>query len=98
MTSPTSYRPILKTFSNNKKIPYIPPLLHDDRLITSFREKAGIFNNFFARQCSLINTNSHLTLVLSKETRKLLPTIHFTSEDILKVVKNVDRIKCIAII
>ena len=58
MTSPKTYSSILKTFLNNKIIPCIPPLLHDDKFITNLKEKADIFNNFFAKQCSLINTNS----------------------------------------
>ena len=89
MTSPKSYWSILKTFLNNKKIPCIPPLLYNDKFITNFNEKAEIFN-LFAKQCSLINTNSDLPSVLSKETHKFLPTIHFTSDDILKIIKNLD--------
>ena len=68
----------------------IPPLLHDDKFITNFKEKVEIFNNFFAKQCSLVNTNSDLPSVLSKKTHKLLSTIHFTSDDILKRMKNLD--------
>ena len=90
MTSPKSYWYILKTFLNLKKISCIPPLLHNDKFITNFEEKAEIFNNFFAKQCYLINTNSDLPSVLSKKTHKLLPTIHFTSDDILKIIKNFD--------
>ena len=90
MTSPKCYWSILKTLLNNKKIPCIPPLLHDDKLITSFKEKADIFNNFLVKQWSLINTNSNLPSVLSKETHKLLSTIHFTSDEILKIIKNLD--------
>ena len=58
MTSRKSYWSILKTFLNNKKILVIPPILYDNKFITNFNEKAEIFNNFFAKQCSLINTNS----------------------------------------
>ena len=90
MTSPKSYWSILKTFLNNNKIPCIPPLLHEDKFITNFKEKPYIFNDFFAKQCSLINTNSNLPSVLSKKTHKLLSTIHFTSDDILKIIKNLD--------
>ena len=90
MTSPKSYWSILKTFLNNKKIPFIPLLLHDDNFITDFKEKKEIFNNFFAKQCSLINTNNDLLSVLSKKTHKSLSTIHFTSYDILKIIENLD--------
>ena len=58
MTSRKYYWSILKIFLNNKKILVIPPILHDNKFITNFKEKAEIFNNFFAKQCSLINTNS----------------------------------------
>ena len=72
MTSSKSYWSILKTFLNNKKIPCITPLLHGDKFIPNFKEKTEIFNNFFAKQCSLINTNSDLPSVLSNKTHKLL--------------------------
>ena len=63
MTSPKSYSSILKTFFNNKIIPCIPRLLHDDKFITNLKEKAEIFSNVFEKQCSLINTNCDLTSV-----------------------------------
>ena len=69
-------------------MPCIPPLLHDNKFITNFKEKAKIFNNFLAKQCSLVNANSDLPSVLSKKTHKLLSTIQFTSDDILKLIKN----------
>ena len=47
MTSPKPYWSILKTFLNNKKIPYILPLLRDDTFIINFKEKAEIFNSLF---------------------------------------------------
>ena len=76
MTNPKSYWSILKTFLNNKN--------------NYNKEKVEIFNNIFAKQCSLINTNSDLPSVLSKETRKLLSTIHFISDEILKIIKNLN--------
>ena len=90
MTAPKSYWSILKTLLNNKKIPRIPPLLQDDKFITNFKEKAEIFNNFFVKQCSLKNTNSDLPSVLSKKTHNKLSTVHFTCDDIVKVIKNHD--------
>ena len=84
MTCPKSCWSIFKKVINNKKIPCIPPLLHNDKFITNFKEKADIFND------SLINTNSNLLSVLSKKTHKLLSTLHFTSDGILKIIKNLD--------
>ena len=90
MTSLKSYWSILKTFLNNKKTPFIPPLLHDDKLITNFKDKAEMFNNLFAKQCSFTNTNSDLPSVLSWNTHKSLSTIKFTIDDILKIIKKLD--------
>ena len=61
-TTPKLYWSILKIFLNNKKLPCIPPLLHENKFVIDFRSKAEIFNTFFffAKQYSLINTCSDL--------------------------------------
>ena len=58
--SPKAYWSILKTFLNNKKIPCIPPIYHNNNSITDFKEKAQIFNDFFAKQCTLVENSSKL--------------------------------------
>ena len=50
-TSSKTYWSILKTFLNNKKIPCIPPLFHENKFITNFKEKAELFN-------TLLQTNA----------------------------------------
>ena len=89
-TSQKSYWSILKTFLNNKKIPCIPPLLHQDKFVTDFKEKANIFNNFFADQCSIVSNNSELPVTLTKKTHEFLSTINFSTDDILKIIRNPD--------
>ena len=37
---------ILKTFVNGSKIPLIPPLQVDNKLVTNVLNKANLFNNF----------------------------------------------------
>ena len=88
--SPKSYWSILKTFLNNKKIPCIPPLLHNGKFIMDFKEKAELFNDFFTMLCSLVNNNSELPSVLTKETCKLLSTVEFSTNDILKIIRNLN--------
>ena len=39
------YWSVIKTFSNSKQSPVIPPLLVNNNLISNFKEKANIFNN-----------------------------------------------------
>ena len=85
-TSPKSYWSILKTFLNNKKIPCIPPLLHNGKSIIDFKEKAELFNDFFSKQCSLVNSNSKLPSVLTKKTCKSLSSAEVSTYDILKLI------------
>ena len=59
-TSNKIYWSIIKTFINGKKTPIIPPLLVNNNLISNFRKKANIFNNFFVQQCQPIANNSIL--------------------------------------
>ena len=70
--SSKAYRSLLKTFLNNKKIPLIPPLFHENRFITDFKGKAELFNSFFAKQCSLIRNDSELPTSLTS-----IPTIDY---------------------
>ena len=84
---------ILNTFLNNKKIPCIPPLLHNGKLIMDFQEKAELLNDFFSKQYSLVNNNSKLPSVLLKKTCKSFPSVEFLAYDILKIIKNLNPSK-----
>ena len=76
------YWSLLKCFLNNKKIPLIPPLFHENKFVTNFLEKADLFNSFFSKHCSLINNAS------------TLPThIQYLSNNIAKVIQNLDSDK-----
>ena len=68
LTSLKTYWSILKTFLNNKKIPCIPPLFHENKFITGFKEKVELFNHFFVNQCSLLSNNSVLPINLPQLT------------------------------
>ena len=70
--SAKAYWSILKTFLNNKKIPCIPPIHHNNNYITDFKEKAQIFNDFFAKQCTLVENSSKLPTNSFKRTNNLL--------------------------
>ena len=88
--SPKAYWSILKTFLNNKKIPCIPPNYHNNNYITDFKEKTQIFNDFFAKQCTLVENSSKLPTNSFKRTNNLLSTISFTKDDIAKIIKNLN--------
>ena len=59
-TSPKTYWTILNRLLYNKKIPTIPPLLVDGKLVSDFCKKANIFNNVFASICTPIDNTSCL--------------------------------------
>ena len=88
--SPQAYWSILKAFLNNKKIPSIPPIYHNNNYITDFKEKAQIFNNFFAKQCTLVENSSKLPTNSFKRTNNLLSTFSFTKDDIAKIIKSLN--------
>ena len=90
MTSTKSYWSILKMFLNNKKIPCIAPLKHQNKYVTDFKEKAEIFNSFFAEQCSLMNNSSKLPSTFSKRTDKFISSVSFSSNHIARIIRDLD--------
>ena len=76
------YWSLLKIFLNSRKIPVISPLFHENRFITDFKEKAGIFNSFFSNQCSLLKNCSKLPTNLRYVTDERLRTTSFTTDKI----------------
>ena len=85
-TSPKTYWSILKTVLNNKKIPCIPPIYHNNNYITDFKEKAQIFKNVFAKQYTLVEITSKLPIDSFKRTNSLLSTISLSKDDIGKII------------
>ena len=59
-TSTKAYWCILKFLYNGKKIPLIPPILVNNKLISNFKEKANHCNTFFTSQCTSVYNDSAL--------------------------------------
>ena len=89
-TSSKCYWSLLKTPLNGKKIPCISPQFHVDKFIVEFQEKIEIFNYFFADQCSPISNGSVLPSELPLRTDSSLSSCHFTRDDILRIINNLD--------
>ena len=51
----------LKKFRKQKKIPLIPQLNVGNKLVTDFKEKSTLFNEFFASKFIPITNESQLT-------------------------------------
>ena len=75
---------------NNKEIPCISPLRHQNKYATDFKEKAEIFSTFFAEQCSLINSSSNFPGNFLKRTDKFASSISFSSNDIARIIRDLD--------
>ena len=91
--STKAYWALLKIFLNNRKIPVIPPLFHNNKFVTDFKEKAELFNSFFAKQCSSNKIDSKLPPRFCFLTDKRLSTVNFVNTDILKIIQNINTNK-----
>ena len=89
-TSSKCYWSLSKTLLNGNKIPCIPPLFHGYKFIVDFQEKSEIFNPFFADQCSPISNGSVLPSELPLRKDSSLSSCHFTKDDILGIINNLD--------
>ena len=85
-TSPKTYWTILNRFLYNKKLPTIPPLLVDGKLVSDICKKANIFNNFSASICTPIDNTSCLPS-FSYRTGSRIKSFHVTENDILAIIK-----------
>ena len=93
VTAPKYYWSLLKTVLNDKKVPCIPPIFHDNKSITDFSKKADLFNSFFAKQCSIIENNSGLPSSINPITDQYLANTEFTKDDIKRIICKLDSNK-----
>ena len=80
---------LIKTFLNNAKIPAIPPIYLNNIFITDFQEKAILFNDFFAKQCTLIDSGSTLPY-FKLLTNNILEDVSFSEDDIKCIIKTLN--------
>ena len=88
-----AYWSLLRRLLNNKKIPLIPPLFHENKFVTDFKEKLELFNSHFAAQCSLISNSSKLPSHIQYLTNNGLSCVSFSHDKIAKVIQNLDPSK-----
>jgi len=80
-----------KRLSNKKKITNIPPLFENGKYISNFREKASIFNNYFALQCQPFDIDSSLPVFTP--TGNYLTSIIVSHSHIVKIINKLDSKK-----
>ena len=59
-TAPKTYWSIISRILNKRKIPAIPPILADVKLVSNFKIKSELFDSHFAAQCTPIKNASTL--------------------------------------
>ena len=92
LLGPKRYWSILNRFLNKKKIPLIPPILHDGNFITDTLKKADLFNNYFANQCTPIINDSQLP-PFSYRTNSRISVININSKMILDIISSLNPAK-----
>ena len=88
-TSSKSYWTILNRLLYNKKLPTIPPLFVNGKMVSDFCKKANIFNNFFASICTPMDNTSCLPS-FSYRTGSRIKSFQVTENDILAIIKSLD--------
>ena len=85
-TNVKAYWSIRKTFFNGRKIPVIPPLLINGKLVSNFKGKANRVNKFFSRQCTPFNNGSECPSQLIFVTNERLSSIALDDKDTIKII------------
>ena len=88
-TSSKSFWTILKHLLYNEKLPTIPPLLVDGKMVSDFGKKSNIFNNLFASICTPIDNTSCLPS-FSYRTGSSIKSFQVNENDILAIIKSLD--------
>ena len=57
-TAPKTYWSIISRFLNKRKMPAIPPILADGKLVSDLKTKSELFNFHFAVQCTPVKNAS----------------------------------------
>ena len=81
-----TYWKILNTFLNKCKIPRIPPLFTNNSFVTDCKEKATLFNDYFAKQCTLFETESMLPPMIYLTTERL-SYFEISDDDVKDIIK-----------
>ena len=74
---------------NKSRAPKIPPILVDNTSVLNCKEKAKLFNGYFAKQCKLIVNNSILPQFFF-HTDQRIDHITILNDDILSTIRNLN--------
>ena len=86
---PKMYWPILNSFLGKNKVPEMPPLFDNGDIVSDYLNKAEIFKNYFALQCTALNGN-HEVPSFHLGTSLSLSTIKISEAQILEMIRTLD--------
>ena len=81
-----------KRITNKKKHTNIPPIIDNNKYISNFRQKANIFNDYFANQCKILDNGSILPDVAYK-TNASVYHINITINQICDIINKMNSNK-----
>jgi len=87
-TGPKIFWSSYKKLLNNKKNTNIPPISVEGIFISNFKEKAKIFNKYFAEQCQPLENASVLPDHIDYQTNNRIGTVKIEINEIVEVIKN----------
>jgi len=85
LTGTNKYWTIMKKIVNSKVATVIPPILEGTGFITDIKEKCDAFNEYFRKQCTMVQTDSFLPL-FNINTELSLSEVNFSQADITVIL------------
>ena len=82
----------INSINFNINVPSIPPIFSNGKTITNIVDKANLFYDFFASQCTPLDNTSTLPPFLMK-TNKSINSINFNGDDIISIIRFLDSKK-----
>ena len=86
------YWSMINRVLNKAKIPLIPPLLENGRVVLDFEKKAQIFNDYFILQCTALDTGSEIHNATPFDV-PVLNGLQISDEKILGVIRSLNLSK-----
>ena len=88
-TTPKNYWKIIHRAMNKSRAPKIPPILNNGNFVLKCTEKAKLFNEYFAKQCTLIINDCALPN-FEYRTEYRINSVSINDDDILKLIRNLN--------
>ena len=89
-TGPKKYWTALKKLLKKGKTSIIPPILQNGVFITDTEQKCTVFNDYFQKQCTTVETDSTIPLNMNRTTDATIDKVLFSEGDNLTHIQALD--------